>query len=335
MSSPRFIAPGLALALATLTALCSPAAAQQVGATRAALIDGSAHEGAVMCSAVLVAPQVALTAAHCVALVEADAADEGWQLDWWISFAGDVRSVEGPDPALPPLTVAVEATAVHPGFAAEGPPRSDRLTAAYDIAVLLLAEPAPVAPVPLMTAPLMSAPLMDAAPMSAPLQDASAAAIEPPAPVLIAGYGWTTDDPDAGQMGVRAAGASLLFEVGAHELRVGRRLDARAAPPAGLAEKCGGDSGGPTFLRTAAGWRVIGLTSRGHASDPGCTLAGIDTRVDVYAPWVAATVAEHAAGPRAAGGCAVADPRPARGALPIALGLILLSVTRRRSKTPS
>lgn len=293
-----------------------------VGALLATAHDGVAHEGAVMCSAVLISPRVALTAAHCVALIEADAADEGWQLDWWLSFATDVRGVEGPDPQLPPLTITVEATAVHPGFAADGPPRSDQLDAANDIAVLLLAEPAPVAAVPL------------AEPQHQLIGD-----LDEPAPVLVAGYGWTTDDPDAGQIGLRAAGPSLLFEVGAYELRVGRRLEADAPVPMGLAEKCGGDSGGPTFLRTADGWRVLGLTSRGHASDPGCAIAGIDTRADVFAPWIEAVVTGHAAAP--ADGCMVAlgQPTPHEGPSLSLLAMLLARVApragRRRGKSAS
>ncbi len=243
-------------------AAAGPAAA--VGALLATADDGRSHEGAFMCSAVLVAPTVALTAAHCVALVEADAAEEGWQLDWWLTFADDVRRFDGPDPTLPPRTVAVRQAVVHPGFDAGRPIRSHTLDAAHDLAVLLLAEPAPVAAVPMARTPPEAA------------------------PVLIGGYGMRADDPDApgAAPGLRLAGPSRLFSVGSHELRVGRRLGLGASIPPGLAEKCGGDSGGPTFAETAAGWRVVGLTSRGHADDPGCAIAGIDTRVDVYAVWV-------------------------------------------------
>lgn len=244
-----------------------------VGALLATADDGTATEGAFMCSAVLVAPDVALTAAHCVALVEADAAEEGWQLDWWLSFADDVRGFDGPDPVLPRRTVPVTPV-VHGDFDAERPIRSDRPDAAHDIAVLLLGEPAPVAPVP-MARPGEALP--DAAARDA---------------ILLAGYGLQAHAADA-LPGARTAGAGRIFAVGERELRVGRRIDVGAAEQ-GLAEKCGGDSGGPTFARSADGWRVIGITSRAHVADPGCAIAGFDTRVAAYAEWVDRVAAQAA-----------------------------------------
>lgn len=286
-----------------------------VGALLATADDGRSHEGAFMCSAVLVAPTVALTAAHCVALVEADAVDEGWRLDWWVSFAPDVRGFDGPDPVLPPLTVGVRRAVVHPGFDAAGPVRSDRPDAAHDIAVLLLAEPAPVT----------------AAPMARPgdgiqhgTPDGMTNDSEGMQPVFIAGYGLQAFDPDA-VTGLRLGGPSRVFAIGDRELRVGRRLALDDPAPDHLAEKCGGDSGGPTFARTATGWRVVGLTSRGHATDPGCAIAGLDTRVDAYAGWIDAVVRA----PTDAGGCTAAPGRPtplpgaALAVLVAALGLRL------------
>ncbi len=259
------------------------------GATAALLAtasDGITREGAFMCSAVLVSPTEALTAAHCVALVEADAAEEGWQLDWWVSFAPDVRGFDGSEPVLPSDTVGVEEVVAHPGFAEAGPLRSDRPDRAHDIAVLRLAEPAPAAPVPIARPSAALDAALDAAPVA----------------VWVAGYGFEVAGSEATR-GRRLGGPSRLFAVGTHELRVGRQTEPGAGAE-GLAEKCGGDSGGPTFLQTPEGWRLIGLTSRAWAGDGVCAVAGLDTRVDAYADWIDA-VAESVAVDGRAGGCGV------------------------------
>lgn len=329
-------------AIAGLVALlfASAAAAAPLGERRQAIIDGAPvttapgnasaallaiaddghqREGAFMCSAVLVSPQLALTAAHCVALVEADADEEGWQLDWWLSFAPDVRGFDGPDPRLPPATVAVIRVDVHPRFAIAGPPRSDRLDAAHDIAVLHLAEPAPVAPVPI-------------ARPSVALQDAMQDGMRDGMPdgtvgrVWIAGHGFEalTDDAVAGRL---SGGPSRLIEVGSHELRVGRRARIDEPVPSGLAEKCGGDSGGATLIETRDGWRVIGLTSRAYAGDAGCAIAGIDTRVDAYADWIDESAAPDATRTVS---CSAAPGEPDSPGLPGLPGVILLGLAARR-----
>ncbi len=290
-----------------------------VGALLAVADDGTAVEGAFMCSAVLVGPTVALTAAHCVALVEVDAAEEGWQLDWWLSFAPDVSDFDGPDPILPGDSIAVRPV-VHRGFDPQRPIRSDRPDAAHDIAVLLLDRAAPVAPVPLVSTAMGDDAMGDA--MGDGVSDA----------ILMAGYGMRSDEPDSpdARPGQRRAGPGRIFAVGDHELRVGRRLDPAAEVDDALAEKCAGDSGGPTFVLTVDGWRVIGLTSRAHAADPGCALAGLDTRVDVYADWVERVAAASPDG----GGCAVAPSTPRCPWIALLLPALVWSGRRRRRQVP-
>ncbi len=271
--APETIAPNAGMPRAVIGGTADQGApSQAAGALLATASDGVTDEGAVMCSAVLVAPTLALTAAHCIAPVEADAEEQGWSLDWWVSFAPCVRPFAGVSPPLPSQTLEVARTIVHPKFAMDGPPRSDRLDAAYDLALLVLDEEAGVEPVRVLEEGVLAA------------LDEEAASSDG-LPVVIAGYGQQAIDVDE-PMGQRAMGGSRLFEVGTHELRVGRRRGADDELDVGLAEKCGGDSGGPTFLATQDGWRVIGLTSRGHAADPDCSIAGIDTRVDVFAGWM-------------------------------------------------
>lgn len=51
---------------------------------------------------------------------------------------------------------------------------------------------------------------------------------------------------------------------------------------------CRGDSGGPAFTEIGGEQRVIGVVSAG---DETCSSTGIDTRVDYYSDWIAATMA--------------------------------------------
>jgi V8-like Glu-specific endopeptidase len=54
---------------------------------------------------------------------------------------------------------------------------------------------------------------------------------------------------------------------------------------------CFGDSGGPGFLQRTGVWQVVGVNSAvaGGGSDP-CAGTSIQTRVDVFATWIAATI---------------------------------------------
>ncbi|WP_437837911.1 S1 family peptidase [Sorangium sp. So ce1153] len=123
-----------------------------------------------------------------------------------------------------------------------------------DIGALILAEDAPVAPVRL---------------------DLSAL---PPGilgrPTRVVGFGIDEE----GQTGSRRSGAARVTAVEAGTFTI-------AAEP-GMS--CGGDSGGPVFLKDDGAERLIGVISFG---DPECT-TGTNTRVDVHAAFLQAILDE-------------------------------------------
>lgn len=221
------------------------------------------------CSAVLIAPDVVLTAAHCVALYRFEDEPELPPVDLYVSFETDVSQFEELGGPPPDTALRVQAFTLHPAFSLDRPAARESLGALDDIALLFLSEPVTtIEPVTFFQAgPDLTA----------------------WSEVQIVGYGLVSvDDPEAG-LGVKRHGSSHLLEVGANELRVGRALSADDPVASGLADKCYGDSGGPTFVKVEGHSWLIGVTSRGYRAGAGCGLAGVDTRVDAYEDWIART----------------------------------------------
>ena len=241
-----------------------------VGALLVTAREGDYTFGEVVCTATLIDTDVVITAAHCFAFYQDENQEQEEELRWMVSFAGDVKGFGQGSLAPPPRTYGVLSSVVHPSF--ELLPRGyapHELAALGDLALVFLdREVKGIAPAKVISPELLSA-------------------LHGGNPVLIAGYGERAPHGSAVLEGERYFGPSYLHEVGDFELRVGRvGPGAEEAPQAGLAEKCYGDSGGPSFLWTAAGFRLVGVTSRGDDGDEGCERAGVDTRVDAYAEWI-------------------------------------------------
>lgn len=190
----------------------------------------------ITCTGTLIAPRVVLTAAHCV-----ENADAPQVLS--VVFAPEVAR------ALPAERVRVVDGRLHPAWVA----------GKNDIGVLILAEDAPVAPMP-----------FDGSALPADVVGQT---------VRVVGYGLD----DQGQTGSRRSGTAQVSAVEAGTFSV------VAAP--GMS--CGGDSGGPSFLAVNGAERLVGVTSFG---DVACT-AGTNTRVDAYAAFVQAILDEVAQAP--------------------------------------
>jgi secreted trypsin-like serine protease len=194
------------------------------------------------------------------------------------------------------MGISVVSAEVHPEYRHRVPPTE--LAPLHDLAILRLARPvSEITPIPLASVEQA--------------QDALVTGRE----AIVAGFG-LTDPADQDSYGRRLSGRSPIARVGEWEFRID-------GPTA--AQKCRGDSGGPTLATLSGGTTravLIGVASRAGAD---CTLGSSETRIDAHLDWLR-SYNETGSGP----GCALGAGQPTAAGMTL-LALVGLLLARRSS----
>jgi V8-like Glu-specific endopeptidase len=221
------------------------------------------------CTTTLISPRVLITAAHCI--FDTKGARYG------VFLGNDDRKVTGKD--LLPVT-----TALYDPMYNTDPGNG------HDLAVVVLATPLTLAPVPVNRAPL---------PASTVGKDAR-----------YVGYGLTNGVTATGD-GIKRMATAPLAQVTGQLIRI-------ATNPHGT---CHGDSGGPLLMDNGGGEAIIGIVSFGD--DATCRKNSYFQRVDTQVAWVDQQIKKYDPGttiPEAGAGgsdaSVTADARPADAAGP-------------------
>lgn len=209
-----------------------------------------------LCTATLIAPDVALTAAHCL---HAPAFGT-------LGFTLDTDASDGTGTVVP-----VTLFHAHPDFD-DGVNDFVDLAVRNDIGIVILKEP-----------------ILDVTPeqIDMPVFDTH---LETGNELAMCGYGrilWHTGD-----LGLKRDAEVFIDRTEQFE------FSTTATDP----QPCTGDSGGPLFVDSPSGRRIVGVVSRAMGTSRMCDTGAIITRVAPYAAWIAAASRDRDPGCSAGGG---------------------------------
>jgi len=218
------------------------------------------------CSSTLIAPDVVLTAAHCIDVDMLETYYLGTdQIRFYWTRQTDLSDYQGlEDQPLPADAVLGRAWVLHEGWQFED--LRPGLAVNDDIGLLVLDEAQWDLPTAVPADPEHDAP------------------VTPGELVEVVGWGQQTADipAPADAIGKKMAGTSMVLRIAETEFQLGRPDDPR---------QCFGDSGGPVLRRAASdgGDRLVVLGLASHTWDYHyCEVSGaVNTRIEAYADWIA------------------------------------------------
>jgi secreted trypsin-like serine protease len=214
------------------------------------LIKLTGQDYSALCGATLVAPDVVVTAAHCVKNVQPD--DQ-----YFVSSKSDLEKLYDSEfTTASPKTLPVRMIVRHGGY--------DGVKGAgphHDIALLFLARKSSLQPVQMMS------------PLEAQL-------MSPGLKAYIVGWGQQQIGlkDEVNSAPIKHCATTFLNKITSYEMQLG---SGKHSP-----HKCFGDSGGASYIQLGSGLRFAGITSHGRHDDSVCKHGGFDTRVDVYDDWI-------------------------------------------------
>lgn len=231
-----------------------------------ALVDAST--GAQSCTGTLIAPQVVVTAAHCIVDVQGNVAEA--------SSVQVVFGVLDTSEASDEQRMNVSQVIPHPEYLkGEEPVDETGLGKDNDIAIYILQSAIDFPVVPVLPPSLVESAMTEGR------------------TIIVTGYGTIEDQGEAS--GVLYTAETSLGKVVEFEFFAGG---------IGQPDTCPGDSGGPAYLDLDGAIHLIGATSRGRQdSEIGCGDGGVYSLVPAYLDWIAESASNAGvAGPGGGGG---------------------------------